>query len=527
MGLNAYAATSRKRPKSAGHANSRSRIHVANQLKSSGHREDPLGGYILGPDDATTERGAADSDFGSAYPVAPSSPAQSHLGAGRHGRPTRPSHPDRGADHASIEYAADGTINTRLQYNNLKSKLSNSAGAGPAPKTHRPKSAGLLGASGRRQAARGLNRSGADTASAANGIQNAQSESLWTATANKNAAVEFSAQDMSRIEEELNNVDMREDADDIPQQHNIYNVTHHTLDSDSDDDLEAAMAKWMKKQENKSMRFGERVRNKSVASSTFRGNANDVGFSGTMTDLFESSTAYTTSRFEFEERVRDRQLGPFEGADAAVKIVGSGISSQTAPGVKIPVAAHTHLQFRSVNELEKERSKRQFEKHNGYTPAFLEAAQLEEDRARRVATDRVPLDTYQTYTYDAAHRHAAAEENATYSGFGYSAPYYEENQHMGESVVSSKDNRAGGAFVDDTSVPSDRIASRKKRPPPPPSKKQTHAFDDSVDQGATNSNIYFPQGSFPSGPPDPVSHDPLQTTVQNFRAVYSGLTWDF
>ena len=507
-----YATTTRKRPKSAGHTTSRSRVHENDQLKSSVCKQDPLGGYLVGPEDT--------EEFGSAYPAAPPSPTQDHVGAGRYGRPIKPSRTASGLARAPARNASGGTINSRFGENNFNDKVPDNTRAKTDLNIHRPKSAGPLGASRRRQAARGLNRSDTDTSTAAHHMQNAQSESLWTATANKNATVEFSEQDMSMIEEELYRVD---DNDNIPQQQND-NFDHRKVECDSDDDLEVAMAKWMKKQEDKSFHSGARGSHKSVAASTFQGVVHNDGFSDVMEESFQSSAGYSISRFEFDERVRDRKEGPFEGAGAIIRAVGNGVSSQTAPGVKVPVASHTRHQFRSINALEKERTQRQFEKYNGYTHNYLVAAEAEEDRSRRAISDTIPADTYRTYAYDDRRALDKNVESLGSDGFGYrKSVYYEERGHQVNSIVPHQDGPIGGGDTIVALADSDR----KSRPPPPPPEKRLRESSHNASQSTTNSSIFYPQSAFRSELPDVVSDDPLQTSVEKFRSAYSGLTWDF
>lgn len=495
------------RPKSAGNAGSRHRL-ASNGNRDNGFGEwpDGYGGYLVGPSEAPIERSTMHSEFGSACPKGPSSPGR--------GVSTRPKH------------ANGGKIDERMSYTNQRDRAS--AGSKPPPPTeNRPKSAGPVGASGRRQATRKAQHSDDVAHSTFDGscnnhlpsqdaVSHGYSESLWTAKAGA-TTTEFSAEVLSQIEEELTNVDPT----DLRRPSNFNRSTE--LDSDSEDDLEAAMAKWMRKQEVKASRG--QTSSRLHVTEDLSSERSSRAASKSMTSASRNQSA---SRFNFDEGGGNRSTGPFRGASEAIDVVTNGYSSHIVSGVKIPVASLLQKQFASISELQEERERRQYQIDNGFTAAYSEAARAAEERTRHALYQGVPEDQFQTYLYDRRIDDSLLGETASTFGGpsnnkGSSSrppppmrlPLKENRPKMGPVTQHERmHSQQAAAIFQEVDV--EIFGTLPPRYGEMVQSGRSSYFEQDMSAELTLNDAHFD-----------VSSDPLQSSVQKLRSAYSGLTWDF
>lgn len=529
------------RPKSAGNAGNRPRLrNDVSRNNAVGEWPDESGGILMGVHAAPIQSSLAPSEFGSASaPRAPNSPPTGRS-SGR-----RPTHRESVASGGRPEYAAGGNIDSHMAPNNIRDI--DGTNTKTTLKTKRPKSAGPVGASERRQAARKAQRSGdicdsmfADASTGRGPIHRIVSEldapnggysdSLWTAKAGANAIAEFTSEDISRIEEELTNTDLFDDSrkSAAPQDVN--------LDSDSGDDLDAAMEKWIKKQDLKARNSQQRQKREEAHGRPYISSRLNITDDPSVPSSYSQGKS-SASRFDFDEPVGNRAKGPFRGASDLVAAVSSGFSAHTTPGVKIPVVAHLHQQFTPVSELNKERQRRRFQEETGYTPSYEDSLRDEERRAQIFRQD-VPIDTYQTYTYE---KRPSDDRDRTDIQFVESGQRTRFNDlgAFDPSIIGRIDNK----YEHSTQIDSANSRSNAYRAANVFQEGDHGAYyglPPRVGDGRRNAR---PRSSNTAGNPQYVAvgdHnseegancsddavDPLQVSVQKLRTAYTSLTWDF
>ena len=218
----------------------------------------------------------------------------------------------------------------------------------------RPKSAGTLGASRRRQAARlhnGENLEIFDTvvpdeailkksqlsyAAPQSDYNDATSDSLWTSQAARNdMTLDFSQEEVYRIEEELLESELHPDPAIGSTPNKQVNTAIIETDSD-DDDVEVALAKWMKKQEEKNkksdssnrMRVDSRYKvasftNTSQLASNSLPWPEDSHQRQEKAIIFAQGTEISSERYEFDSSNAVDWGGMRRGANSTIDMVGT------------------------------------------------------------------------------------------------------------------------------------------------------------------------------------------------------------